>query len=206
MDKLDQRPMARLQNLESQERYVGYWKRMLCYCLRVWLARHEATNNDNDNDRSTSDDETNSMHHDGDNVDEDSDSNSTNDSQHDQSGPQPQAQDYTHDARRLFPWNDRLEKALVKVWRLTILERDSSSMEEEQILAMVELSEVLLFRKIWNDRFYSAVLHFMAVMGIDEINARLRDGNDYSYFIAGLVYVSRIVAAETLLPSLDREN
>ncbi|CAD0100771.1 unnamed protein product [Aureobasidium mustum] len=46
----------------------------------------------------------------------------------------------------------------------------------------------------------------MAVMGIDETNARLRDGNDYSYMIAGLVYVSRIVTAEALLPSLDREN
>jgi len=49
-------------------------------------------------------------------------------------------------------------------------------------------------------------LHFIAVMGIEETNARLRDGNDYSYMIAELVYVSRIIAAETLLPSLEREN
>ena len=46
----------------------------------------------------------------------------------------------------------------------------------------------------------------MAVIGIDETNARLRDSNDYSYIIAGLVYVSRLVAAEALLPSLEREN
>ncbi|THX19302.1 hypothetical protein D6D12_10739 [Aureobasidium pullulans] len=51
-----------------------------------------------------------------------------------------------------------------------------------------------------------AMIHFMAVIGIDETNARLRDGNDYSYIIAGLVYVSRLVAAEALLPSLEREN
>lgn len=111
-----------------------------------------------------------------------------------------------HDARRLFPWNDQLERALEEVWGLIVLEGDTSSVEDNQIPAMVELSRVLLFKKVWNDRFDSALIHFMAVMGIDETNARLRDGNDYSYMAAGLVYVSRIVAAEALLPSLDREN
>ncbi|KEQ68260.1 hypothetical protein M436DRAFT_58711, partial [Aureobasidium namibiae CBS 147.97] len=71
---------------------------------------------------------------------------------------------------------------------------------------IVELYKVLLFRKVWNNRFDSAIIHFIAVIGIDETNARLRDGNDYLYMIAGLVYVSRIVTAEALLPLLDREN
>ncbi|CAD0056124.1 unnamed protein product [Aureobasidium pullulans] len=93
-----------------------------------------------------------------------------------------------------------------KVWTSVIYEGDTSSVEDDQIPAMVELCKVLLFRKVWNDRFDSAMIHFMAVMGIDETNARLRDGNDYSYMIAGLVYVSRLVAAEALLPSLEREN
>jgi hypothetical protein len=46
----------------------------------------------------------------------------------------------------------------------------------------------------------------MAIIGIDETNARLRDSNDYSYIVAGLVYVSRLVAAKALLPLLEREN
>lgn len=32
---IDVRPLARLQNPESQLRYAGYWKRFICYCLRV---------------------------------------------------------------------------------------------------------------------------------------------------------------------------
>ena len=31
--------MVRLQNLESLDRYVGYWDRFICYCLRVAEAR-----------------------------------------------------------------------------------------------------------------------------------------------------------------------
>ncbi|CAD0049699.1 unnamed protein product [Aureobasidium pullulans] len=97
-------------------------------------------------------------------------------------------------------------KARYKSLDIGHLRGDTSSVEDDQIPAMVELCKVLLFRKVWNDRFDSAMIHFMAVMGIDETNARLRDGNDYSYMIAGLVYVSRLVAAEALLPSLEREN
>jgi hypothetical protein len=34
-EEIDQRPLARLQNPESQRRYAGYMKRFVCYCLRV---------------------------------------------------------------------------------------------------------------------------------------------------------------------------
>ena len=34
-DTLSVRPMVRLQNEESFSRYIGYWKRFICYCLRV---------------------------------------------------------------------------------------------------------------------------------------------------------------------------
>ncbi|CAD0085033.1 unnamed protein product, partial [Aureobasidium mustum] len=217
MHKPDVRPLSRLQNPESQERYTGYWKRMVCYCLRVWCTRHEATDSESSGDGSNNDDtesdsdEVNSVYNANANTDEvnsvynantntdtddddddDDDDNSDTDPQHDRG--RRQAQDHMHDARRLFPWNDQLERALEEVWRLIVLEGDTSSVEDDQIPAMVELSRVF------------ALIHFMAVMGIDETNARLRDGNDYSYMIAGLVYVSRIVTAEALLPSLDREN
>ncbi|CAD0099048.1 unnamed protein product [Aureobasidium mustum] len=205
MHKPDVRPLARLQNPESQERYVGYWKRMICYCLRVWCTRNEATDSESSGDSSNNDDtgsdsdEANSVHDANTNTDpddgrddDDADDNSDTDLQHDRG--RRQAQDHMHDAQRLFPWNDQLERALEEVWRLIVLEGDTSSVEDDQIPATVELSRVF------------ALIHFMAVMGIDETNARLRDGNDYSYMIAGLVYVSRIVAAEALLPSLDREN
>ncbi|THZ70555.1 hypothetical protein D6C84_10424 [Aureobasidium pullulans] len=207
MHKPDVRPLARLQNSESQERYTRYWIRMICYCLRVWSTRDD--NNEAADGEVDSDD---NNHHD---TESDSDDDETNDDEDDpyvepQHGERlqrrRQAQDQMYDARRLFPWNDQLESAIQKVWTSVIYEGDTSSVEDDQIPAIVELCKVLLFRKVWNDRFDSAVIHFMAVMGIDETNARLRDGNDYSYMIAGLVYVSRLVAAEALLPSLEREN
>ena len=37
-EQIDLRPMARLQNPESQKRYAGYMKRFVCYLLRVYNA------------------------------------------------------------------------------------------------------------------------------------------------------------------------
>jgi hypothetical protein len=35
MNEVDQRLIGRLQNQESQDRYANYWKRLICYTLRV---------------------------------------------------------------------------------------------------------------------------------------------------------------------------
>lgn len=40
-EEIDQRPMARLQNPESQARYAGYWKQFMCYCLHLVAAEEE---------------------------------------------------------------------------------------------------------------------------------------------------------------------
>jgi hypothetical protein len=37
----DRRPIARLQNPESQDRYNGYIQRFVCYFLRVWISEQE---------------------------------------------------------------------------------------------------------------------------------------------------------------------
>jgi hypothetical protein len=37
----DIRPLARLQEPNSQERYHNYWRRFICYCFRVWLSQQE---------------------------------------------------------------------------------------------------------------------------------------------------------------------
>ena len=37
----DNRPLARLQQANSQERYHNYWRRFICYCFRVWLSQQE---------------------------------------------------------------------------------------------------------------------------------------------------------------------
>jgi hypothetical protein len=49
------------------------------------------------------------------------------------------------------------------------------------------------------------MLHFIAILGIDEENNRLKEANDYSYMLAGLVYCTRVIGLEFLLPSKNRE-
>ena len=56
------------------------------------------------------------------------------------------------------------------------------------------------------DTFKSAILHFLAVLGINEETRRLREANDFSYMLAGIVYCIRVIAAEIILPSEERED
>ncbi|KAK5020229.1 hypothetical protein LTR16_001602, partial [Cryomyces antarcticus] len=54
--------------------------------------------------------------------------------------------------------------------------------------------------------FSSGLIHFLAVLGIDEEMNRLRTAGDFSYMLAGVVYCTRAIAVEVLLPSVDREK
>jgi hypothetical protein len=56
------------------------------------------------------------------------------------------------------------------------------------------------------DTFKSAILHFLAVLGIDEETRRLRRANDFSYMLAGVVYCIRVIAIKVILPSEERED
>ncbi|KAK3045835.1 hypothetical protein LTR09_012629 [Extremus antarcticus] len=66
--------------------------------------------------------------------------------------------------------------------------------------------ETLIFQKVYGDVFQSPLLHFLAVLGIDEDNNRLRQGNDFSYMLAGVVYCVRVIALEILLPAEQRSS
>jgi hypothetical protein len=54
--------------------------------------------------------------------------------------------------------------------------------------------------------FKSAILHFLAVLRIDEEINRLRQANDFLYILAGVVYYMRVLAVEIILPSIERED
>jgi hypothetical protein len=55
------------------------------------------------------------------------------------------------------------------------------------------------------DTFKSAILHFLAVLRINEETRQLREANDFSYILAGMVYYIRVIAAEIILPLEERE-
>jgi hypothetical protein len=56
------------------------------------------------------------------------------------------------------------------------------------------------------DTFKSAILHFLAVLGINEEMRQLQEVNDFSYILASMVYCIQVIAAEIILPSEERED
>jgi hypothetical protein len=55
------------------------------------------------------------------------------------------------------------------------------------------------------DTFKSAILHFLAILRINEEIRQLREANDFSYILAGIVYCIRVIAVEIILPLEERE-
>lgn len=54
--------------------------------------------------------------------------------------------------------------------------------------------------------FKSAILNFLAILGIDEETRRLRQANDFPYMLAGVVYYMRMIAVEVISPSEEKED
>jgi hypothetical protein len=55
------------------------------------------------------------------------------------------------------------------------------------------------------DTFKSAILHFLAVLRINEETRQLQEANDFSYMLASIVYCIQVIAAEIILLSEERE-
>ncbi|TLD04190.1 hypothetical protein E2P81_ATG10544, partial [Venturia nashicola] len=198
--EIDQRPLARLQNSESQQTYAVYMARLLCYSLRVLQScedseRLESTADEQDTDTDSrneyaEDDEGESGRERENESDDDGDF-----------GSQP-AVDVFKDARRLYPWQDG-QKDLLRRVRESI---ENGWDEKSQLDALLKFYESLIFQHVRGDTFKSAILHFLAVLGIDEETRRLRQANDFSYMLAGVIYCIRVIAVEVILPSEERED
>lgn len=104
------------------------------------------------------------------------------------------------DARRLFPWRDGQKEQATRV--IECVESGTGSVTS----AVLDFSRSFIFHKVYHKPFESPMLHFMAVLGIDEENNRLKEANDYSYMLAGLVYCIRVIGLELLLPSRNRQQ
>jgi hypothetical protein len=72
--------------------------------------------------------------------------------------------------------------------------------------ALLDFYESLIFQGVRRDVFKSAILHFLAMLGIDEEINQLRQANDFSYMLAGVIYYVRVLAIEIILPSIERDN
>ena len=188
LSEIDQRPLARLQNPESQQTYSTYFSRLLCYSLRVLRSVDEKEKQPNGSD---SPDDT---------VNDDSGSSSSDSTDEEQ---ESQASvDVFWDARRLYPWQGRQKELLSKVQQS--IERGWD--DKAQMKALLAWYESLIFQKVRADVFKSAIMHFLSVLGINEEDYRLRQANDFSYMLAGMVYCMRVVGVEVILPVGEREE
>jgi hypothetical protein len=185
MSETDPRPMGRLQNKDSQKRYAGYAKRLICYSLRVLESIDAVDVADPQNE--SGDDWVN--------VDA-METTEEGQAESPASGPP----DTMADARRLFKWREgQKEKA-----RAVLRSVKGGEEEATQLATLLAFIETFVFSKVYHEPFDCPTVHFLAVLGIDEENDRLRTGNDYSYRVAGLVYCFRVFALEAVLPAEQR--
>jgi superfamily II DNA helicase RecQ len=226
----DIRPLARLQEPNSQERYYNYWRRFMCYCFRVWLSQQEygpvteaddtlpaslrsrraSTRErvvaDGDNSDDGNDDELETETSDDLEEEEEENDNDTSIS-HDEAAASSNTDevDVMKDARRLFVWTPRQLELMAELYTKLLAHEDEVS-DESRVETMLELCQTFIFCTFTASEFTCGLVHFCAILGIDSENNRLRRPADFTYMLAGLVYDARILAVEILLPSDRRDE
>ncbi|KAL2350057.1 hypothetical protein BJ546DRAFT_810284, partial [Cryomyces antarcticus] len=105
------------------------------------------------------------------------------------------------DARKLFIWQGDQKKLAEEMWQSLALDD-----EEMQVEKMLELLSSFIFQTVGDRPFSSPLVHFLAVLGIDEEMNRLRTADNYSYMLVGVVYCVRALGVEGLLPSAQRDE
>jgi len=185
----DQRPLARLQNPESQQRYTSYMSRLLCYSLRVLQSQREQETQHDEGIGSASSDES-------------ADDRRSEDSVVDEGYGSQAGIDVFKDARRLYPWQGRQRQLLERVQESITYGWIDGAQQE----ALLQWYESIIFQHVRGETFKSVVLHFLAVLGIHEEEFRLRQANDFSYMLAGVVYCTRVLGAEIILPARERDE
>jgi hypothetical protein len=168
------------------------------------------TNIDIDTDEDDEDDDTTNDI----NTDNDNDSNTNLDSSSEgESGDEEKAStppnqretDTMKDARRLFVWSDRQLQLMAELHAQ--LQADGDEVDDEShVEMMLALCGSFILVTFPASEFTCGLVHFVAILGIDGENNRLRRQSDFTYMLAGMVYCVRVLAAEILLPSGQRDE
>ena len=118
------------------------------------------------------------------------------------------------DARELFPWQGEQWTLVSQLYdQLTPSGTassagpgESSPEDEAKMQVMLRVFQSFIFQKVGGQQFKSGLIHFLAVLGINEDNNRLRRASDFLYILAGVVYYVRLLGVEILLPSKERDE
>ncbi|KAL1640737.1 hypothetical protein SLS61_010232, partial [Didymella pomorum] len=207
----DVRPLARLQNPESQAVYASYMVRFVCFYLRVLadeeqrIVRFREQQNAaaHADCRSASGSEEDSEEDDnGEGSEADSDSprprRTTRTTRTTRNQPQL---DMAKDARELFTWTDEQKSCGIKLW--DALDGDDRAAQTEALLASISS---FIFTTYHPVALSTGLIQFLAVLGYDAGTDRLRTAKNYSYILAGMVYCVRVIAVEALLPGSQRSS
>lgn len=175
----DVRPLGPFQCRATQTRAAKVWARVICYCLRLVAA--EEGEDDQQPDGSTA-----------------------------------RTSDASLDApslitlSRQFPWSGRQKQATKRLWqRLSYedaIELEDPSVIEGQIKYVMRLSGELICQKVYHRPFSSGLIHFLAVLGINPEQNRLRTAPEFSSTLSAILYCIRVLIVETFLPSAQRET
>lgn len=188
-EEIDQRPMGRLQNLDSQVKYAGYWKQFICYCLRIIAVEEEL---ERDDEESVTDDDgiEEGSHAEGADYDEEAADCDDEEEEEEEEKEEEEGEGKGEgdrkmfkDARRLFIWQGRQKELAQELWQLL----DQDDEEEAQMEGLLQLSASFIFQSVGDRPFSSGLIHFLAVLGIDEETDRLRTARNYSNMLAGVV-------------------
>lgn len=168
--------MVRLQNEDSLDRYIAYFRRFACYLLRVYTAQKEREVREGSDHGNEDDSETQPV----------ADSEETN---------------FIKDCCELTKFSLEQTKLLDNM----VESLESREDEATQIHKMSELMMSMVMQSLkGHDRFDSPMIHFAAVLGIVEEENRLRRGDEYSYMLAGFMYCIRVLFVEHTLPAATR--
>jgi superfamily II DNA or RNA helicase len=212
-NEVDQRPLARLQNPESQATYASYIVRFVCFYLRI-LADEESRVDEylsqrsqvvDSSDEGSGEDagiESECEYNDNDN-DNDSNADSTdNDSIAPTRRPRKSVvKDTMKDARELFSWKGDQKELAMQLWLML-----DGSDRAAQMGALLQSLSSFVMTSYGNDELSSGLVQYLAVLGIDTETKRLRTAKNYSYMLAGMVYCIRVLAVESILPAAGRDD
>lgn len=221
--EVDPRPMARLQNPESQTVYASYMVRFVCFYLRIIEdderrlqraigqalaspSRHSDSSNSKDSpDSLDSEDSSDSSDSDKDSGEDSSNSRSSKDGRYDlqsRRATRRQGQvDKMKDARELFTFTAEQQRRADRLW--SALGGDDRGAQMEALLASISSFIFVTYHPV---PLRTGLFQFLAVLGIDPEMARLRTAKNYSYMLAGMVYCTRVIAASHLLPESQRDT
>ena len=205
-EEVDQRPMARLQNPESQATYASYYVKFVCYFLRIIAdeqmraVKGGGESSDTSDDGETGGSSNGSDSESSDSSDTDSDG-EAGDCTVDAENRARREPDRMKDARELFRWHGRQKELAEQLW--AVLDEGD---EKVQLNVLLKVLASFIFQHTENVPLESGLFHFLAVLGIDAQTKRLRTAKNYSYMLAGMVYCTRVVAVEAILPSSTRDQ